>query len=139
MSTHGKTSLNIQIKLVKLSYLYISSTLKLANMTGHSKESTQLDVYIYRKMARNHCIINLIRLPTLPREIPLPLKLLWITNITLISILSNIDFLFLHIPERILMIITRDSTSWKRKRTCSRLNVTIFAEKKWTFNNLYRL
>ena len=32
-----------------------------SKVTGHSKESTQLDVYIFRKMARNHGITNLIR------------------------------------------------------------------------------
>ena len=45
-------------------------------MTGHSKESTQLDVYSFRKMARNHDIIihGIIRLPYINNKHPsLPL------------------------------------------------------------------
>ena len=70
MSTHAKSSLKMQRKLMILSYFYRYSASKLAKVTDHSKYSTQFDIYINRKMARNHGIINLIRLPALSRKIP---------------------------------------------------------------------
>ena len=45
--------------VVKLSYVQRYSTSKLAQVTVRTKESTQLDVYFIRKMARNHDIMNL--------------------------------------------------------------------------------
>ena len=60
---HGKPSLDIQKNLVKLSYFQRYSTSKLAKVTNHSKECTQLAVYIFRKMAKNNGIIILISLP----------------------------------------------------------------------------
>ena len=65
MSKQGEPSLNMQKNLVKWSYFQKYSTSKLAQVTDHIKESTQLDVYIFRKMARNHSIMNLIRRPYL--------------------------------------------------------------------------
>ena len=46
------------------------STSKLAQVTVHSKESTQLDVYIFRKMGRNHGIKNIIGLPSTTCIVP---------------------------------------------------------------------
>ena len=54
MNTHSLNMLKKIVKLVKISQIVLvllyNSTSKLAKVRGHSKESTQLDVYIFRKI-----------------------------------------------------------------------------------------
>ena len=45
--------------MVKWSYVQRYSTSKLAQVTVRTKESTRLDVYFIKKMARNHDLVNL--------------------------------------------------------------------------------